>query len=334
MDVLAGDIGGTNTRLAKFQIEEGATPILEKQVTLESAALDSLEEAIDAAFHEERGKFSAAVIAVAGPVVGGKSTLTNLPWTLSEQSIRDHTGIDQVELINDQVGLAHFVPHAGLADRVVLNEGVAVSNANLAVIAPGTGLGEAFLTPSPGGYLPQATEGGHTDFAPVNTRQIRLLEFMLTRHKRVSYERVCSGMAIYSLYQFLRDSEGFLEPEWLSTRVNSAADPGAAIFELLHETPPGAELCLEVARLFVELLAQEAGNLVLKTLALGGLFLGGGIPPRLLPQLESGFMARFVEKGRMSPLLQATPVSVIVHPQPTLWGAAIRAAMLAGITHE
>lgn len=332
--VLAGDIGGTNTRLALFEVGERELPTLNYGSTYESAAFPALEDVISKFMSGSEGQIRAAVFAVAGPVVDGQSTLTNLAWSVSADSLRRFLQIDTVELLNDQAGLAYFVPHATRNDYVRLNNSQAVPRANISIVAPGTGLGEAFLTWTAAGYLPQATEGGHTDFAPVNERQIRLLEFMLGLHKRVSYERVCSGMAIPRLFEFLRDIEGIVEPDWMKDRIRDAADPGPVIFEIAQSGLVDRQLCVEVVKLFVEILAQEAGNVALKTLSLGGLYLAGGIPPKIIPELKTGFMTRFAEKGRMSPLLMNTPVSVIAHPEPTLFGTAIRAAELARNSNE
>lgn len=324
--VLAGDVGGTHTRLALFS-PGGASP-LHDAVYSSSAHPDFESIVADFLTNSRTEPVVAAAVAVAGPVIDGRSALTNLPWRMDAQRLAEQLGTERVQLINDQVGLAYFVARQGHRECAVLQAGEAQAGGVMAILAPGTGLGQGFLTWQGSGFTAHPSEGGHADFAPVNARQIRLLEFMLGRHRRVSVERVCSGMGLPALYAFLRDVEQWSEPAWLRDELAGADDPTAVIVGHGRQPRPGAEICPETVRLFVEILAQEAGNLCLKVLPRGGLFLGGGLPPRLLVFLQEGFGPVFGNKGRMSPLLANLPVYVITHPQPTLYGAGWCAARL------
>ncbi len=329
--VLAGDVGGTHTRLALFG--PGETAPLHTAVYASSAHPDFESIVADFLADFKAEPVAAAAVAVAGPVIDGRSALTNLPWRMDAQRLAERLGTPRVQLINDQVGLAYFVARQGDRDCAVLQAGEGQVGGVMAILAPGTGLGQGFISWQGSEFTAHPSEGGHADFAPVNARQIRLLEYMLGRHRRVSVERVCSGMGLPALYDFLREIEQWPEPAWLRDELAGADDPTAVIVGHSQQPRPGAEICLETVRLFVEILAQEAGNLCLKVLPRGGLFLGGGLPPRILAFLQQGFGPVFGNKGRMSPLLANLPVYVITHPQPTLQGAGWCAARLLEPPH-
>jgi glucokinase len=320
--LLAGDIGGTKTALGVFSPEGGARVPL-AVATFPSAGHDSLEAIVQAFLTQYPHPIDRASFGVAGPVVNGTAKITNLPWTVDETRLRQLLGVDRVRVVNDLVAIASAVPALDPVDLHTLNPGRAVPEGAIAVVAPGTGLGEAFLTYDGGRYCAHPSEGGHSDFAPRGAVQEGLLESLARDGSHVSYERVCSGIGIPHLYAFLKAAGTAPEPAWLTEQLTGAADPTPAIIRAATEHAPPAELAEAALELFVSILAAEAGNLALKVLATGGVYLGGGIPPRILPALDRGeFMAAFRDKGRLSSLLGAIPVHVITRPDVALTGAA------------
>ena len=326
--LLAGDIGGTKTSLAVFTPEAGLrAPIVEE--SFPSGNYPSLE-ALVATFLERKGlPLEHASFGVAGPVVGGRATVTNLPWVIDEARLRQVLRLPSVRLLNDLEAIAHSIPVLQPDDLFTLNAGVPREQGTLGVIAPGTGLGEAFLTWDGTGYRAHASEGGHTDFAPTNALQLDLLRSMLRQHDHVSYERVCSGLGLPNIYTFLRDSRYAEEPAWLAEKLATAADPTPVIVQAAlagatgRDRGSGSALCVAVLDTFVSVLAAEAGNLALSVMATGGVYVGGGIPPRILPFLDGDrFMAPFWRKGRFSELLSLIPVHVIRNSKSALLGAA------------
>ncbi len=266
-------------------------------------------------------KLERASFGVAGPVVAGRATITNLPWVMDEEQLQAALHLSSVCLLNDLSAIAHAVPFLELADLHTLNEGQPAPEGNIAVVAPGTGLGEAFLTWDGSRYRPHASEGGHADFAPTSPLETELLRYLQDRFEHVSYERVCSGRGLPNIYAFLKDNGYADEPTWLAEELAAADDPTPVIVNtaLARE----CELCVATLDTFVSILGAEAGNLALKVLASGGVYLSGGIPPRILPALEQErFMEAFRSKGRMSDLLARFPVHVILNPRVALLGAA------------
>ena len=322
--LLAGDVGGTKTRLAVFTSEAGPRhPIAE-------AVFPSRDfpyfEALVAEFLRRVGvTVDRASFGVPGPVIDGRAEPTNLPWTLEETDLRIRLGMRSVRLLNDLEALAHAVPLLGPDDLHTLHPGAGSHGGTVAVIAPGTGLGEAFLTSDGRGHQAHPSEGGHTDFAPQDETQDALLAWSRARWGHVSYERVCSGLGITNVYAHLREVGYAPELPHVAAAVAEAADPTPVIVHAALEEPP-SPLCAATLAVFVDVLGAEAGNLALKTLALGGVFLGGGIPPRILPLLEGGrFLRAFLDKGRLSEVLARVPVHVITNPAATLLGAACHA---------
>jgi glucokinase len=242
---------------------------------------------------------------------------------LDEARLQARLGIPSVRLLNDLTAIACAVPFLSHAELHTLNAGEPAAGGALAVIAPGTGLGEAFLTWDGAKYRAQPSEGGHASFAPVSPMQVELLRYLFGRFMHVSSERVCSGSGIPNIYAFLRDLGQAREPDWLALKIASASDPTPVIVRAaLDEAQPDA-LCMATLEAFVTILAAEAGNLALKVLATGGVYLGGGIPPRLLRVLERpAFLETFRGKGRMADLLDRVPVHVILNPKAALLGAA------------
>lgn len=321
--LLAGDIGGTKTHLAVFSSDQGPRQPLADAI-FPSAGYENLEAIVQEFLARVNMPIDRAVFGVAGPVVGNQATITNLPWVIRVMRLQEVLGIERVDLLNDLQAIAYAVPHLQPEDIHTLNDGDPVPHGPIAVIAPGTGLGEAYLTWDGQRYRAHASEGGHADFGPTNALEIGLLRYMLQRYDHVSYEKVCSGMGIGNLYDYLRDSGYAPEPPWLAERLRSAKDRTPVIVQagLEHEQQP-CELAVATLSLFVSILGAEAGNLALKLMSTAGVYLGGGIPRRILPWLEhKQFMQSFLNKGRFSTVLIRFPVHVILHPNAALLGVA------------
>ncbi len=325
MILLAGDVGGTKTALALFDGDARGLVVLDEAV-LASRELDSLEAAIDG-FLAGRGRpvVDAACFGVAGPVIDGRSTATNLPWHLDERALASAIPAPRVRLLNDLEAAAHGVLALGEASLRPLQGGMP-RRGNIVLIAAGTGLGEAIIVHDAAGRRTViATEGGHTDFAPRDELQDGLLRSLRKEFGRVSYERVLSGPGLVNIYRFLRDTGAAPEAAAVARRMLSG-DPGSVITEAAAAGDALADRALEM---FVSIYGAEAGNLALKALAVGGVVIGGGIAPRIADRLAAGgFLAAFRDKGRLSPLLEAMPVHVAMDTRAPLLGAARVAADL------
>ena len=319
--LLAGDIGGTKTHLAVFSLAEGPhRPVAE--AIFASVSYANLADMVREFCEKTNLPIEYASFDVAGPVVGGKAQLTNLPWIVDGAALAAELNLRRVWLLNDLQATAYAVPHLAPSDLETINRGEPTEYGAIAVIAPGTGLGEAFLVWSENAYMAYASEGGHTDFGPNDDMQIELLRYMLKRFGHAGYERVCSGIGIPNLYDFFRDSRYAIESPALAAQLDDAADRTPLIVQAaLNEADPDP-LCVATLDMFVALLGAEAGNLALKVLATGGVYLGGGIPRRILPKLQSSrFMEAFVNKGRFAAMMSHIPVHVIL-TQAALTGAA------------
>lgn len=318
--LLAGDIGGTKTVLALFTIESGSLQEQE-ETTFWNREFTSLEAVIAEFLRDKAVSISSASFGVAGPVVRGRAQITNLPWLIEAERIQAQFGFPQVYLLNDLEAIASAVPHLTADDLVTLQTGQAEPEGAIAVIAPGTGLGEAFLVWNGRSYQAHPSEGGHVSFGPTNLEQIELLKYMLGKFNHVSVERVCSGSGLPNIYHSLREQGRYAEPDWLREALATAVDPTPVIAQAaLDQNEPIAVATMD---LFLDILADEASNLALKVLATGGVYLGGGIPPRILPQLQQPrFLDTFSRKGRFSGLMQRMPVHVIRNPKSALYGAA------------
>jgi len=319
--ILVGDIGGTKTDLAIFPTHGELQP--QTQMTYHSANYPSLE-AIIKEFLTTTTTLTKAVFGVAGPVVNGESRITNLSWQISEEKLRHALNIPIVKLLNDLEAIAHAVPHLASHDLEALNSEQmdTTLGQHKAVIAPGTGLGEAILFHHNNSYEVLASEGGHVDFAPTTLFEIELLRYLLGKYTHVSYERVCSGkLGIPILYDYLKSNHYADETPKIAVALQEASDPTPIIIQAgLNEE---SELCQATLNAFIKVLGSEAGNLALKVMATGGVYLGGGIPPRILSRLKDGtFMAAFIKKGRFSDTLSHVPVYVIMNKKPGLLGAA------------
>jgi glucokinase len=320
--LLAGDIGGTKTNLAVFSPERGwRVPFAEGTFT--SADYPGLEAVVREFLAQHHFAIDRASFGVAGPVVDGHASITNLSWIMDEARLQRELQIPSVHLLNDLDAIAHAVPHLESQDLHTINEGQAISRGAIAVIAPGTGLGEAFLTWEGSRYHAHTSEGGHADFAPANSFQIELLRYLLTRFPHVSFERVCSGKGIPNIYDFLRDSGYAEEPRWLAEQLAATHDRSPIIVNNALDKEQACELCSATLDTFVSILAAESGNLALKVLSTGGVYISGGIIPRILSYLDSArFMKAFAHKGRFTPMLAQMSVHAILNPKVALLGAA------------
>ncbi len=320
--LLAGDLGGTKTNLMIFSSEDSPrTPI--KEATFSSAAYPSLEALVGDFLAQTDMKMDRASFGVAGPVVAGEAKITNLPWVMSETQLCKALSLTSVRLLNDLKAIAHAVPHFQPEDVFTLNVGQPEKDGALAVIAPGTGLGEAFLTWSGSGYRAHASEGGHADFAPSNALETELYAFLAQRFGHVSYERVCASIGIPSIYHFLKEKKFAEEPTWLAEQLARAKDPTPVIMNAAMDEKNLCTLCAKTLEIFVSVLGAEAGNLALKVLSTGGVYLGGGIPPRILSTLKTDvFKTSFENKGRFSAFMKKLPVHVITNSKAALLGAA------------
>ncbi|MBC7882310.1 MAG: glucokinase [Anaerolineae bacterium] len=317
--ILAGDIGGTKTHLALFE-QQGKNLQVSVEETFVSRDFTSLEAVVLLFIKSHPQKIDRACFGVAGPVRAGCVQTTNLPWVVDIGDLSKQFNIQNATLINDLEANAHGLSHLEPKDFWVLNPGDSEATGNAALISAGTGLGEAGLFWDGKQYFPFASEGGHADFAPMDALQSELLSHLQARFNHVSWEHVLSGPGLQNIYLFLRDSGHGEEPQWLTEKMQTS-DPSATITQAaLEQTSP---LCEQTLQLFVTFYGAEAGNLALKLLATGGLFIGGGIAPKILPALKTdGFMNAFIAKGRLQPVLEKIPVRVVLNDRTALIGAA------------
>ena len=326
--ILAGDIGGTNSRLACFEVQDAHLKLTVEE-TFPSRASASLEDIVRTFVTSHDVRVAHACFGIAGPVRHGRSEAINLAWAVDAQQLAQQLGLATVWLINDLEANAYGALALAPEDFVTLSEGSPDAEGNAAVIAAGTGLGEAGLYWDGKQHWPFASEGGHTSFAPTDALQVELLQYLQQQHTHVSWERVLSGPGLYSLYTFLRDTGHGVEPAWLTEELHQD-DPAAAISGAA--VAGTCNLCMQALDLFVALYGAEAGNLALKVMATGGVFVGGGIAPKIIDKLkETTFMQAFYAKGRLQPLLEAMPVRVILNDQAGLYGAARCAALRAAL---
>ena len=326
--ILAGDVGGTNTRLAWFEVSRGSlVPGVTR--TYPSQQHASLAEIVATFLREAPGKLGHACLGVAGPVREGRVVATNLPWDVEARPLAAQLGLDHVLLLNDLEANAWGLAALPETDFAVLQAGRAAPTGNAAVISAGTGLGEAGLVWDGRHHRPVASEAGHADWAPQDELQGALWRFLAAEVGHVSVERVLSGPGLHNIYRFLRDAQGLAEPGWLADALRSEA-PAPVIARAGLEGR--AEIGIRALALFVAIYGAEAGNLGLRVLATAGVYLGGGIAPRLLSALRSRtFLDAFAAKGRLRPLLEAMPVRVVLNDRAALLGAARRAALEAGL---
>ncbi len=317
--ILAGDVGGTKTHLALYEPAAAVrAPVFERRLpSRDYASLEALVRAFLAGAPARPGR---AVLGVAGPVVEQQVVATNLPWRIGAAALGAALGGAPVLLVNDLEATAWSLPLLEAGEIETLHAG-APRTGNRALIAAGTGLGEALLTWDGTTWRPCASEGGHTDFAPRDALEDELLLWLRARHGRVSYERILSGQGLADLYRFLAATGRGAASADVAAAFESAADPAAVVSAAaLDGSCARARLALER---FVSIYGAEAGNLALKALAVNGVFLGGGIAPRILPLLRgNGFLEAFRDKGRLGPVLARIPVTVLRDDRAALWGAA------------
>src|SRR5882757_2749589 len=319
--LIAGDIGGTKTDLAIYSIESGPhVPLAQTEV--HSANYPSLQAMVTEFLGQVKMSVDVASFDVAGPVINGHVKTTNLPWVMDEISLAADLNLKAAHLMNDLEAVARAVPALRAEDMVTVNKGEPVANGPIAIVAPGTGLGESFLTWDGSQYIAHGSEGGHSDFAPTDERQIRLLRYLLPRLGHVGVERVCSGIGVPNIYEFLRDDEKIPERPEIAQLIASAKDRTKAIVDAANDPRQPSELCRATIDMLVSILASETGNLVLKVLATGGLYIAGGIALHVLGVLkEEIFMEAFTRKGRFKGLMARIPIHVITS-RAALVGAA------------
>jgi glucokinase len=317
--ILAGDIGGTHARLAFFEgTADHPVPVVLE--VFPSAAHAGLEEILRKFVALHPNPVESAAFGLPGAVRNGVVQTPNLPWIVAASSLAECLGLPSASLINDLEANAHGIAVLGPKDLATLSPGAPGSSGNRVLISPGTGLGEAGLLAEGDQYHPYPSEGGHADFAPRNETQIDLLRYLLQHFPHVSYERVLSGPGLYHIYQFLRDTKRAQEPAGLAEEMLHGDPPAVISEKALRGGPPICEMAMDQ---FVSIYGAEAGNLALRGVATGGVYLGGGIAPRILPKLQGpGFLQAFWAKGRLTELLEAIPVHVILNDETALLGAA------------
>jgi glucokinase len=324
--ILAGDVGGTKTELALFETRDGQFRVV-REARYPSRNFPSLEAIVRRFLDGQPAPaLVVACFGVAGPVVDGRCTTTNLPWTLDERTLAGEIPVPAAKLLNDLEAMAWGVMSLPAGDLVALQEGQPRAG-NMALVAAGTGLGEALMIWDGARHIVVSSEGGHVDFAPRDERETGLLRFLQQEFGRVSYERLLSGPGLFNIYRYLRGARGLPEPGWLGDRIASG-DPSAAVGEagLRGEDP----VCVETLEMFASIYGSVAGNLALIILAAGGVYIGGGIAPKLRPKLEDGtFMRAFRNKGRMATLMESFPVRLCLNDRAPLLGAAAVAHHLA-----
>lgn len=324
MMILAGDIGGTSARLALCEVKN-RRGVLAVERTYRSQDYGGLNEIAKVFAGSNGHTISAACFGIAGPVQDGRVVTPNLPWVVDARELARDLKVPSVRLLNDLEANAYGIAALDAQDFVTLNPGAPGATGNAAVISVGTGLGEAGLFWNGETHLPFACEGGHADFAPRNALEAELMLWLQARHGRISYERVLSGPGLLNIYEFLRDTGKGAEAPELREALRQGDGPAAISAAGLEGRDA---LCVKALDLFVSLYGAEAGNLALKVMATGGVYIGGGIAPKILKKLQApAFLEAFADKGRMRPLLEAMPVKVITKDTAALLGAARVAAM-------
>src|SRR5258705_845089 len=321
--ILAGDVGGTKVHLELYNFADGRLQAVRDQkfAAHEFASLDDVVNKFLAICNEKKDNIVAACFGCPGPVRDGRLKLTNLPWMLDERELVKSLGIRHIFLINDLEANGYGIPELAAESMFKLHNGNPDASGHAGLIAAGTGLGEALLIWEGNRHRPIASEGGHCDFAARTSREVALLEYLHnTLNGRVSWERVVSGLGIKNIYTFLRDVEKINEPGWLHDRM-LAEDPNAVIGQCAEDG--SSSLCFETMKVFCGAYGAEAGNIALKVMATGGIYLGGGVAPKILKKLKNGmFLQAFLDKGRASPLLQCVPLLVCLDDTCALLGAA------------
>jgi glucokinase len=321
MQILAGDIGGTNTRLALYQVTPDSPLQLCLQESYPSQSYNTIEAVLQRFLtHISGGEIHSACFGIAGPVIDQECETTNLPWRVSANLINKQFNFKQTRLINDLEANAWGIETLEQKDFLTLNQGAETARGNRSIIAAGTGLGEAGLYWDGQRHHPFPSEGGHSDFSPSTPLEFELFQSLQQKHQQVSWEDLVSGPGLEAIYDFLQGRHNQSIPDWLSKQMQKTGKAPAISDAGLEATDP---VCQESLALFTRLYAREAGNHALKIMATGGVYLGGGIAPRILPMLQQDFfMETFVAKGPMRKIMQAMPVKVILNDKTALYGAA------------
>jgi len=328
--ILAGDVGGTKVHLALYNMVEGRL-VPGRDEKFPAHEFPGLEAVVEKFLtgSKDKKEIAAACFGVPGPVRDGRLKLTNLPWSLDTRDLERGLGIPNIFLINDLEANGYGIPQLAPDKIFTLHAGDPAAIGHQGLISAGTGLGQALLVWDGKRHTPIPSEGGHCDFAARTDREIALLQYLRrTLNGRVSWERVVSGLGIKNIYAFLRDVEKLDEPQWLKARL-AVEDPNAVIGQCAEDG--SSSICFETMKIFSAAYGAETGNIALKVLATGGMYLGGGIAPKSLKTLQNGaFTAAFLDKGRLSPLLQSIPVRVILDDTCALLGAAAYAEARSG----
>ena len=328
--VLAGDIGGTKTNLALYQVSpverfQAMTLTLIREASFPSTQYHDLESVVHAFMERETECVSAGAFGIAGPVLDGKVVATNLPWKVESDNLVQILGGAPVRLMNDLEATAYGALHTDPNEMQTLNEGISRTG-NCAVIAAGTGLGQTFLFWDGARYITAATEGGHVDFAPRNEFEDSLLWYMRKQYSSVSYERIISGPGLVQICHFLVDEHQRSLSASVRERMQTE-DPAAVIGEA--GVTGTCTTCAETVELFLSIYGAQAGNLALTVMSLGGVYVGGGIITKLLPKVSQGtFLQAFQNKGRFSALMKEIPVRILLNPKTSQIGAAYAAGAL------
>ena len=326
--LIAGDIGGTKTRLALVSPEAGPRQFVAEQ-EFHSADFNGLQPVVEAFLAKTGVRPTSACFDVAGPVIDGQARMTNLAWDLNEAELCRGLGLARVTLLNDLNAVAHAIPHLKPEQLVDINPGKAKLHGAIAVMAPGTGLGEAFLIWSGTAYVACPSEGDHRDFAPANEVQAGLWSYLTDRFRHVAYERVAAGIGVQNVYDYVRSCDPSSESPAFAAALQAAIDRAPLIIDAALQNPDNNPLAAQALRIIIDVWGAEAGNLALTVLATGGVYLAGGLPPRVLPQLQDGsFLRAFCAKGRFANLLRDVPIKVVII-NAALLGAAIVGLELA-----
>ena len=323
--ILAGDVGGTKTRLSIYELLEGK-PVQRANEQYSSVGSTGLAPIVQKFLADKKVSIETACFGIPGPVINGMARTTNLPWLLSERELSNELHIPNVKLVNDLVATTASIPHISLDGLITIHGGSATRDRTVcAVLAPGTGTGQGFLCPCGGKFVAFASEGGHVNFSPTNELEDRLLLYLRDKIKgHVSVERVLSGPGLVNVYEFLKHTGAAVEPPELSAKFVAGDAPAiVASCGLSGEF----EICIKALDVFSHILGSHAGDLVLTYMATGGLYLGGGIPPKIASKLVQGqTLAGYLNKGRLSDLVKSTPLHIIKDDHAALLGAASIAA--------
>ncbi len=318
MKVLCGDIGGTKTRLGIFDTDKFNNAVSEKSYA--SSEYSSLSEISLDFLSDKNIKITHAAFGIAGPIFGRKCRATNLPWEIDAGELEQELGISTVHLINDLEATAYGITALGQDDLHTLQEGVKNASGNRAVIAAGTGLGQAGMFWDGNKHTPFATEGGHCDFAPSSEMEYELNSSLKRHERNVCWEEILSGPGLVSIYSFLLDRHHQQRPNWLDHK-RANGDPAEEITQGANDNDP---ICVETLKIFSRLYGAETGNLALKMMATGGIYIGGGIAPKILNWLQQPlFLEAFLNKGKMKGLMESIPVHVVLNDRAALFGPAI-----------